>query len=494
MLHFLAVDLGATSGRTVLATFDDQRIQMREFTRFENPQLPLGGHIFWNLPHLYNEILRALRQVKAEGIELQSIGIDTWGCDFAFFGRDGQLLGLPHCYRDPHTDGAMERYFADRLPQQEVYERTGIQLMPFNSLFQLDTLRRNGCVALQEADKVLFMPDALIYMLTGQAVCEYTVASTSQMLNPRTGDLDEALLKTVGLERRHFGRLVQPGERVGTLTAQVQEATGLGAIPVVAVGSHDTASAVAAVPAQDDRFAYLSCGTWSLLGVESPTPIINPDSFAENFTNEGGLDHTTRFLKNITGLWIYEQCRKEWTPAAPAAFATPGRVGGVLAASAPSAPSVPSDVNQLNALCLASTCQSIINPDDPRFAHPTSMTAAIREYLTETRQPLPETPADYVRVIFRSLAARYQEIVRILRRLTPVDIQRLHVIGGGSRNQFLMQFTADALQLPVVAGPQEGTALGNALVQVRAAGLVGSLPEMRAIITRSIELKTYLPQ
>ena len=196
MLHFLAVDLGATSGRTVLATFDDQRIQMREFTRFENPQLPLGGHIFWNLPHLYNEILRALRQVKAEGIELQSIGIDTWGCDFAFFGRDGQLLGLPHCYRDPHTDGAMERYFADRLPQQEVYERTGIQLMPFNSLFQLDTLRRNGCVALQEADKVLFMPDALIFMLTGQAVCEYTVASTSQMLNPRTGDLDEALLKT----------------------------------------------------------------------------------------------------------------------------------------------------------------------------------------------------------------------------------------------------------------------------------------------------------
>lgn len=471
MSSYLAVDLGATSGRTVLASFDGQRIEMREFTRFENPQLPLGGHIFWNLPHLYNEVLRALRQVKAEGITLQSIGIDTWGCDFAFFGADGQLLGLPYCYRDPHTDGAMERYFADRMPQQEVYDRTGIQLMPFNSLFQLDTLRRNGSVALQHVDKILFIPDALIYMLTGEAVCEYTVASTSQMLNPRSGDLDSALLKTLGLSRNQFGRLVQPGEQVGSLTSQVQAATGLGAVPIVAVGSHDTASAVAAVPAEDANFAYLSCGTWSLLGVESPAPIINADSFAENFTNEGGLDHTIRFLKNITGLWIYEQCRKEWK-----------------------AGEVPSDVNALNALCLQSTCQSLIQPDDPRFAHPASMTAAICDFLTETRQPLPEQPADYVRIIFRSLAARYAEVVDILRRLTSVDIQRLHVIGGGSRNQHLMQFAANALQMPVIAGPQEGTALGNALVQVRAAGLVGSLAEMRAIIARSIELKTYLPQ
>lgn len=488
--HYLAVDLGATSGRTVLASFDGQRVEMREFTRFENPQLPLGGHIFWNLPHLYNEVLRALRQVKAEDITLQSIGIDTWGCDFAFFGADGQLLGLPYCYRDPHTDGAMERFFADRMPQQEVYDRTGIQLMPFNSLFQLDTLRRAGSVAFQYADKILFIPDALIYMLTGEAVCEYTVASTSQMLNPRTGDLDPELLKTLGLSRNQFGRLVQPGELVGTLTPQVQAATGLGAIPIVAVGSHDTASAVAAVPAEDANFAYLSCGTWSLLGVESPAPIITADSFAENFTNEGGLDHTIRFLKNITGLWIYEQCRKEWAVKSDKSATVSSAVS--VCVGSPNA--VPSDVNQLNALCLASTCDSLINPDDPRFAHPASMTAAICDYLTETRQPLPEQPADYVRIIFRSLAARYAEVVNILRRLTSVDIQRLHVIGGGSRNQHLMQFAADALQMPVIAGPQEGTALGNALVQVRAAGLVGSLAEMRAIIARSIELKTYLPQ
>ena len=263
MTQYLAVDLGATSGRTVLASFDGQRVEMREFTRFENPQLPLGGHIYWDLPHLYNEVLRALRQVKAEGIELQSIGIDTWGCDFAFFGRDGQLLGLPYCYRDPHTDGSMERFFGECMPQADVYARTGIQFMPFNSLFQLYTLRRNGCEALAYADKILFIPDALIYMLTGETVMETTVASTSQMLNPVTGDLDEALLKAVGLTRDRFGRLVQPGERVGVLTPQVQDATGLGAIPIVAVGSHDTASAVAAVPAADADFAYLSCGTWS---------------------------------------------------------------------------------------------------------------------------------------------------------------------------------------------------------------------------------------
>ena len=476
MTQYLAVDLGATSGRTVLASFDGQRVEMREFTRFENPQLPLGGHIYWDLPHLYNEVLRALRQVKAEGIELQSIGIDTWGCDFAFFGRDGQLLGLPYCYRDPHTDGSMERFFGECMPQADVYARTGIQFMPFNSLFQLYTLRRNGCEALAYADKILFIPDALIYMLTGEAVMETTVASTSQMLNPVTGELDEALLKAVGLTRDRFGRLVQPGERLGVLTPQVQDATGLGAIPIVAVGSHDTASAVAAVPAADADFAYLSCGTWSLLGVESQKPIITDESFQENFTNEGGLDGTIRFLKNITGLWIYEQCRKQFKD------------------DSSKFKDVPADVNALNALCLQSDCASLINPDDPRFAHPVSMTAAICEYLTETGQALPQTPADYVRIIFRSLAARYREVVDILRRLTSVDIRRLHVIGGGSRNEFLMQFAADALQMPVIAGPQEGTALGNILVQVRAAGDVSTLAEMRAIIARSIELKEYQPK
>ena len=468
-MNFLAIDLGATSGRSVLATYDDGRISMRQLTRFDNPQIPVGGHLYWDLPHLYNEVLKALQTVAAEDIQLQSIGIDTWGCDFAFFGRDGQLLGLPHCYRDAYTDGAMERYWDQCMPAAELYARTGIQFMPFNSLFQLYTQQQLGHLAFSHADKILFMPDALIRMLTGESVCEYTVASTSQMLNPQTGDLDADILCTLNLPRERFGRLVQPGTVVGSLTTQVQRATGLGPIPVVAVGSHDTASAVAAVPTQDAHYAYLSCGTWSLLGVESSHAVINDDSYAQNFTNEGGLDGTTRFLKNICGLWIFEQCRKEWN-----------RTGAV-----------PQDVNVLNALCLESECASLIQPDDPLFAHPDSMTQAIDTFLHRTGQALPQTPADYVRVIFRSLAARYAEVIQMLHDLSDVDIQRLHVIGGGSLNSHLMRFTAQALGIPVIAGPAEGTALGNAMVQVRASHLVDTLADMRAVISRSIELTTY---
>lgn len=466
--YYLSIDLGATSGRTIVAKYDGERVEMSELTRFETTQIHRDGHVFWDLPHLHEEILLALQKVKTEGITLTSIGVDTWGCDVAFFGKDGELIGLPYCYRDPHTDGAMERYFAECMPSQELYERTGIQFMPFNTLFQLDTIRRENQDAFAKADKVLFMPDAIIYMLTYEAVMEQTVASTSQMLNPQTGDLDTKILASIGVKRERFGRLVKPGERVGVLSRKVQEMTGLGSVPVVAVGSHDTASAVAAIPAEDGNYAYLSCGTWSLLGIESPTPIINKLSFQHNFTNEGGLDGTIRFLKNITGLWLMEQCRKEWTEW-----------------------QVPTDVNELNALCLNSSLQSLINPDDPRFAHPDSMTAAIRDYLAETGQELPQEPADYVRVIFRSLAHRYAEVVELLRAISPIDIQRLHVIGGGSKNNFLMQFAADALQIPVIAGPKEGTALGNALVQIRAAGLVGSLSQMRAIVRKSIELKEY---
>lgn len=466
--YYLSIDLGATSGRTIIAKYDGERVEMSELTRFETTQIHRDGHVFWDFPHLCDEILIALQQVKKEGITLTSIGIDTWGCDVAFFDKNGELIGLPYCYRDPHTDGAMERYFAECMMQQELYERTGIQFMPFNTLFQLDTIRRENKDAFDGVDKVLFIPDALVYMLTGEAVMEQTIASTSQMLNPQTGDLDTKVLASIGMKRERFGRLVKPGDRVGVLSRKVQEMTGLGPVPVVAVGSHDTASAVASIPAEDGNYAYLSCGTWSLLGIESPTPIINKESLKYNFTNEGGLDGTIRFLKNITGLWLLEQCRKEWTEG-----------------------QAPSNVNELNALCLKSSLESLINPDDPRFAHPDSMTAAIRDYLTETNQPLPQQPADYVRIIFRSLAKRYAEVVEILRAITPVDIERLHVIGGGSKNGYLMQFAADALQIPVIAGPQEGTALGNALVQIRAAGLVGSLTEMRAIVRKSIEIEEY---
>lgn len=466
--HFLAVDLGATSGRTVLSAFDGQRVTMREFTRFKNPQIPISGHLFWDLPFLYNEILTALRKVAEEGIVLTSIGIDTWGVDVAFFGKDGQLLGLPYCYRDSHTDGAVERFFQEHMSARELYNRTGIQFMPFNTLFQLETLQRNGCSAMETADKILFIPDALTYMLTGQAVCEYTILSTSQMLNPQTGDIDEKLLGLLRLSRHKLGRLVKPGEKAGVLTEQVQTFTGLSPVPVVSVAGHDTASAVAAVPAEDSEYAYLSCGTWSLLGIESRHAIINDKSFEYNFTNEGGLDGTTRFLKNICGLWLFENCRKEFKD-------------------------VPTDVNELNALCHTSSFDGLIQPDDPLFAHPDSMTEAIRTFCRQTGQLEPQVPADYVRCIFRSLALRYRQIIEILSEMADFNIKRLHVIGGGSLNRHLMQWTADATGLPVIAGPAEGTALGNTLVQIRAAGGVDSLADMRSIVAKSVELKTYMP-
>lgn len=464
---YFAVDLGATSGRTILATYDGKKIEMMEITRFANPMIAMGGHLFWDLPALYNEILRGLKTVADKGHGLSAIGIDTWGCDFAFIGKDGQLLGLPHCYRDSHTEGAQEKFF-EKMPASEVYRRTGIQFMDFNSLFQLDTLKRNGCTALENANKILFIPDALIYMLTGKAICEYTVASTSQMLNPASGDLDEEILKNLGIPRERFGTMTMPGTTAGYLSRQVQEATGLGPVPVVAVAGHDTGSAVAAVPAEDEEYAYLSCGTWSLLGIETPDAIITEDSFKENFTNEGGVEGTTRFLKNICGLWLFEQSRKEFR-------------------------NVPQSVGELVGLCEKSNFKGLINPDAPCFANPLSMTQAIREYCMSTGQDVPESPADYCRCIFRSLAMRYRQIVSILEGMCGFPIRRLHVIGGGSQNRYLMQYTANALNIPVICGPAEGTALGNVLMQLKASGMVETLTRMRQISAASVDLVTYLP-
>lgn len=466
--YYLAVDLGATSGRTLLAAFDGSRITMREISRFRNPMIPVFDNLHWNLPGLYHEIILALRKVAQEGIELQSIGIDTWGCDFAFFGKDGRLLGLPYCYRDSHTEGAQEKFFR-KMSATELYGRTGIQFMDFNSVFQLDTMKRDGDAALESADKILFMPDALAYMLTGEAVCEYTVASTSQMLDPATGNLDKEILKAIGIPREKFGRMVHPGHTVGKLLPKVREFTGLPAVNVIAVAGHDTGSAVAAVPSPDERYAYLSCGTWSLLGIESPEAIINQESFRYNFTNEGGLEGTTRFLKNICGLWIFEQCRKEFKDA-------------------------PEDVSDLVSLSGTVDIESLIDPDAHCFSNPPSMCGAIDEYCRKTDQQIPDTPAEYCRIIFRSLALKYRQIVEILRGFAPFKISRLHVIGGGSLNSYLMQCTADSLDMPVICGPVEGTALGNVLVQIKAAGLVDNLTQMRALVGNSVELKTYMPK
>lgn len=468
-LNFFAVDLGATSGRTILGSLVDGKLVQRELTRFPNPIIETGGHFFWDIYALYNEVVRGLKVVATEGIEIASIGIDTWGVDFVMIGKDGGVLRNPYCYRDPHTDGAMEEFFK-LVPKEKVYEKTGIQFMQFNSLFQLATLKRNHDSALEAAYKILFVPDALTYMLTGEAVCEYTILSTSQLLDPRTKRMDPELLEAVGLKESQFGRYVQPGEVVGQLSAEVQKITGLGAVPVVAVAGHDTGSAVAAVPAENERFAYLSCGTWSLLGVETKDAIINEQSYANNFTNEGGIEGTTRFLKNICGMWLLERCRKEWTDA-------------------------PADVNQINQDSMeAEAFRSFIFPDAPDFANPVSMVEAIKDYCRKTGQPVPEDYRAMARCIFESLAMRYRQVLGYLKEMAPFAIEKLHVIGGGSRNGYLMQMAANSIGMPVVTGPVEGTAIGNIMLQAKAAGVVNDMFEMRGIIADSIETKTYLPQ
>ena len=466
--NFFAVDLGATSGRTILGSIEDGRLKQREITRFPNTIIELGGHFYWDLYALYNEIVKGLKACADEGIELTSIGIDTWGVDFACFGKDGGILRNPYSYRDPHTEGSMEEYFK-LIPKEKVYEKTGIQFMNFNSLFQLATMRRNNDSALEAADKILFIPDALMYMLTGEAVCEYTILSTSQMLDPRTKKIDSELIDVIGLKESQFGRYVNPSDQVGTLTPEVQKLTGLGPVPVVAVAGHDTGAAVAAVPAQNPNFAYLSCGTWSLLGIETQEAIINEKSFEYNFTNEGGIEGTTRFLKNICGMWLLERCRKEWTDA-------------------------PSNVNQINEDAMtAEPFRSFINPDDPRFANPDSMVKAIQGYCKETNQPIPETYQQIARCIFESLALRYRQVLDYLRELAPFPIEKLHVIGGGTYNRNLMQMTANSIGIPVLTGPVEGTAIGNIMLQAKASGMVSDMFQMRKIIADSIELKTYLP-
>ena len=469
--YYFAVDLGATSGRTILGTLADGKLEQEELTRFPNNLIETGGHFYWDIYALYLEMIKGLQVVGKRGLDITSIGIDTWGVDFVFIGEDDAILRNPMAYRDPHTFAAIDDYLENVLDRKTVYDITGIQFMNFNSLFQLHAMRQANNVALQHCKKVLFVPDALSWMLTGEVVCEYTIASTSQMLDPRTGDLSEKLIESVGMKRSQFGRMVQPGTQIGVLTEEVQKMTGLGTVPVIAVAGHDTGSAVAAVPARDEQFAYLSSGTWSLMGIETKEAVINERSYELNFTNEGGIEGTTRFLKNICGMWLYERCRKEW-PEEVRKLSHPELQGSAMKVEA---------------------FRSIINPDDKAFANPPSMIEAIQQYCRETGQTIPETPAEICRCIFDSLALRYRQVFLWLKEFATFDLNVLHIIGGGSLNKFLNQFTADALGVEVLAGPQECTAIGNIMLQAKASGDVADVWAMRAIIANSVEMVPYHP-
>ena len=463
--HFLAFDCGATSGRAILATFGDGRFEMEEVYRFPSEMISQEGRLYWDVRAIYDHFVACLKQLGDKGIRLDSIGIDTWGVDFGCIGEDGTLTGLPRAYRDLYTTGVPEKVFA-RIPREELYARTGIQIMDFNTIFQLYAQTQADDAALKKAKHILFMPDLLSWMLTGNAVCEYTDASTSGMMDQGSRQFNKALLEELGIRSDVLLPIVQPGTSVGCLKPELAAQTGLGPVPVIAVAGHDTASAIAAVPATDERFAYLSSGTWSLMGIEVPAPVINAESARLNFTNEGGIEGTTRFLKNITGMWLLEQCRKVWK-AEGKDYSYPE-----LVAMARSEAAFPGR----------------INPDDPRFAAPENM---VEEILRSVQDDLSD--AQIVSCIYHSLADRYKEVLGMLRSFAPFPVEKLHIIGGGSSNDLLNQWTADATGLPVVAGPVEATAIGNLMMQAKAAGEVADRWQMRRLVSEAFSVKTFKP-
>ena len=469
--RFLAFDCGATTGRAILGTFKDGGFTMEEVYRFPNQILEIGGKYYWNVYSIYEHFLKCLTELGKRHIPLDSIGIDTWGVDFGCIGHDGTLLGLPRAYRDPYTEGIPEKFF-QKVPREKLYALTGIQIMNFNSIFQMFAQAEEGSVAYRHAKRILFMPDLLSYLLTRGKVCEYTIASTSGLMNPKTQQFEPSLMDAVGLTEDQIPDWVQPGEVVGKLRFSIAKETGLGEVPVVAVAGHDTASAIVAVPAANEHFAYLSSGTWSLMGIEVPEPIINEQSARLNFTNEGGIEGTTRFLKNITGMWLVEQCRKKWS--------TQGK-----------------DYSYAEMTAMAQSAKEYrgcINPDDPRFANPADMEAEIKNALADKGYAAPANDAELLSCIYHSLAERYKEVLDMLQEVAPFKIEKLHVIGGGSANDLLNQWTADAIGIPVVAGPTEATAIGNLMVQAKAAGLVSDRWVMRRMVREAFPVVEFLPK
>jgi rhamnulokinase len=467
----LAIDLGAESGRGVLGLFDGERLQLQEVHRFPTGGVATLDTLHWDVLRLHGEILTTLRRCAAEFGGVDSVGVDTWGVDFALLGRGGTLLGNPRHYRDPHTEGVMDLAF-QRVPKAELYRQTGTQFMRFNTLFQLIALQRDRSPLLEVAESLLFMPDLFHYFLTGIKANEFTDASTSQMLDPATRQWAYGVVNAFGLPARVLGSIVMPGTVLGPLRTSVASDTGLNPVPVIVPGTHDTASAVAAVPARGDSWAYISSGTWSLMGAETPAPIVNEAALAASFTNEGGVGGTTRFLKNIMGLWLVQECRRAWQRA--------GKTFGYddLAVIAGDAPPF----------------ASLIDPDHPSFILPANMPAAIAEFCKRTGQPAPTEPGAVVRCALESLALKYRYVLAKLEGLLGRRLDVIHVVGGGSQNALLCQFTADACDRPVLAGPVEATAIGNALVQAMGLGLIGSPAEVREVIRRSFPVTTYEPR
>lgn len=467
---YLAADFGGGSGRVIAGWIDGGRLETKEIHRFQNRQVRLGKHVFWDFPALFQDLKDGLRRAAAEGLPVKSIGIDTWGVDFGLIDKQGNLMGNPVCYRDSRTKGMPELFFQTCTPEEH-YAESGIQVMEINTLFQLMSMQREGSPWLAGADTLLFMPDLFAYYLTGRRAQEYCIASTSELLDAKQRTWNYPLLERLGLARLFPDAPVMPGAGRGQLLEDIANETGLHGVQVVSVGSHDTASAVAATPLRPgSNAAFLSSGTWSLLGAEVSEPILTEEARRGGFTNEGGVGGRIRFLKNITGLWILQRLMAEW-----AQQGAPQQYGPLLAAAA------------------EAQTEAYIYSDAPEFMNPDSMERAVRSHLAAKGMTVPETKAGLTRCVLQSLARTYAEAVGTLNKCLPAPIEVLHVIGGGSQNDLLNQLTANALGIPVVAGPVEATAMGNILVQAMADGRLDNLEAVRDVVRNSVELRTFLP-
>ncbi len=471
--YFLAFDLGAESGRAILGTLlERERIELKEIHRFSTGQLHIGGHYYWNIYRFYEEIVIALQKcIREENVIPQSIGVNSWGVDFGLIGRAGSLLRIPYTYRDPMTETSMSE-FMEKMTRFEIYKKTGIALHKFNTIYQLYAMKLNEDPVLEIADKLLFIPDLINYMLSGEAKSEFTLATTSQLFNPEKMHWDSSLFNEIGISEDLMQDVVMPGTQIGVLNENISRSIDVEGIKVMAVTSHESAAAIAAVPAEGDDWAYISSGTWSLMGIENDSTIINQSSLMFNFTNVGGVDQTFRFLKNIMGLWILQQCRESWLKKDPDL-----------------------DYARIESMAEdAASFEGLIDPDYPGFFNPLDMPAAIDTYCRQTDQLVPKGIGSLARTILEGLALKYRMVMDQLELVTGKKINVIHIIGEGSRNELLCQFTANATGRKIVAGPGEATALGNILVQAKGLGYLQDLCHLRKIVRQSFDLKEYMPE
>ncbi|BCX03294.1 MAG: carbohydrate kinase [Candidatus Roseilinea sp.] len=472
---FLAFDIGAESGRAIAGAFDGDALRLTEIHRFPNKPVRVGSHLYWNPLALWDEVQAGLRKAAAQCGPIAGVGVDTWGVDFALLDARDELIGNPHHYRDARTDGMVEEACA-RVGRERIFESTGIQFMQINTLYQLLAMARADAPALEFARTFLMMPDLLHFWLSGYKACEFSNATTTQCYDPRAGDWARDLLASLGIPTHFLPAVIRPGTDLGPLLPALVrslDAGGLEATRVIAPATHDTGSAVAGVPAVVARFAYISSGTWSLLGALVGRPVITPQALQFNFTNEGGVGGRFRLLKNIMGMWLVQECRRKW--ASPAGEPIPY---GELFALAEQAPAL----------------GSLVDPDDAAFLHPDDMPKAIADYCRRTGQPVPDGRGAMVRCILESLALKYRYTLNQLQALLGHPVEVIHIVGGGAQNVLLCQFTADACSVPVVAGPVEATAIGNLLVQMVACSELASMDDAHQVIRHSFPLVTYQPR